>query len=105
MRLNVQMVIVLLISVAHVGVGVWLMQYAPVWPLKSSGATSLVSINLTTYENKHSDLKTQSVAPIAAAKRPAQASSVTAQMMLPVEISLLQNAIQLSLLQNPPDEQ
>lgn len=109
MKLNLQMVMIVLISAAHVGIGRWLLHYAPVSRVKSSGASSLVSINLNLVVDKFVDTPSKALpryaAPISVTKT-TKAMAPTAAMMqispvlttlaLPLTISSSDNLAELS---------
>jgi periplasmic protein TonB len=112
MKLNLQIVMIVLISAAHVGIGIWLLHYAPAAQVsreKSSSSTLLVSINLNLVVDKLVDTPSKlmpqssasTLATMATKATPArtaqmQVSSVITTLALPLTISSSDNLAELS---------
>ena len=94
MKRNMQFVIIALVGVVHIGVAIWLIQYAPARRAASSGVTALVTINLAPYEDRVSNTVLHTVASRSAAKTRRQALPVSAPLMLPINILPAQSTTQ-----------
>jgi protein TonB len=90
MKLNRQIVMAVLISAAHVGIGIWLLHYAPSRHLNISAGSFLVSINLNLIHDKPSNVMPQSAASTSATKATTalvQVAPVLTTLALPIVIS------------------